>query len=138
MSYKLRGYVFISKTEHGLKEHPRANKQGAIREHHLVLEKTLGRPVLAIEAPHHIDGDKANNAVGNLMLFQTHSMHHAYHKRLKAFGLCGHYDWRKCNLCHEWDDPKNLSTNIANHAYHRACMAAKSKRRRAEAKVRRG
>jgi hypothetical protein len=100
--------------------HHRANSLGYISEHIVVMENAIGRFIKFPEVVHHIDENKSNNYVGNLMLFATREMHINYHKRLKAFQACGHYDWRQCALCHKWDDPKNLWIGKRN-AIHREC-----------------
>lgn len=41
-----------------------------VREHRLVVARALGRPLLPTEQVHHIDGDRANNAIENLQLRQ--------------------------------------------------------------------
>ena len=84
------------------------------------MEKVLGRPVLANEAIHHIDGDRLNNSPFNLMLFATNQMHLHYHFRLNAFNACGHYDYSPCCFCHQYDNPNNLYKNGSHH-YHREC-----------------
>lgn len=43
---------------------------GYVLENRLVMAKGLGRPLLATETVHHIDGDHANAALGNLQLRQ--------------------------------------------------------------------
>lgn len=85
-----------------------------------MMEKALGRAILPTEHIHHIDSDRQNNTIGNLMLFKTNSMHVAYEARLRAFAASGHYDWRQCCICHEYDDPINLYINNTN-ARHLKC-----------------
>ena len=48
-------------------------------EHRVIMEKHLCRPLSVDEIIHHIDGDKSNNTVGNLML-----MSQSEHVRLHA------------------------------------------------------
>lgn len=48
-------------------------------EHRLIFEKHLGRKLTKEEIVHHIDGDKSNNDINNLMLFPTKSVHTKYH-----------------------------------------------------------
>lgn len=55
--------------------HSRANAGGYVREHLLVMEEKIGRPVLKTESVHHIDGNKTNNHPDNLGLFASHSEH---------------------------------------------------------------
>jgi hypothetical protein len=115
------GYVHVV-----LPEHPRVHKNGYVFEHILVLEKVLGRPILPTEACHHIDGNRANNAPGNLMLFKTHGMHTAFHARLRAFDVSGHWDWRKCVYCGMHGDPANM-TILIRDAYHKKCRTEHSR-----------
>lgn len=58
------GYVFV-KVE---ADHPRASK-GWIREHVLVMEKTLGRHLLPGEEVHHLNGVREDNRPENLELW---------------------------------------------------------------------
>lgn len=58
--------------------HPQANAHGYVRLHRLVMEAKLGRPLLATEVVHHIDGNKQNNHPDNLMLFDKNSQHLRY------------------------------------------------------------
>jgi len=44
--------------------------QGYVKEHRLVVARALGRPLLAEETVHHINGDRSDNVPGNLQLRQ--------------------------------------------------------------------
>lgn len=65
------------------------------REHRIVMENHIGRKLTKLEVVHHIDGDRSNNAIENLMLFATqaeHLKHHAKLRKLKnATTLSGVY-----------------------------------------------
>ena len=50
-------------------EHPFATKSGYIREHRLVMEKKIGRFLQPNEVVHHINGNRQDNRVENLQLF---------------------------------------------------------------------
>lgn len=71
------GYVKIY-----LPGHPRVHKN-KVFEHIFVMEKHLGRYLKKGEVVHHIDRNKVNNNISNLMLFPTHSAHMKYERRNK-------------------------------------------------------
>jgi transposase-like protein len=63
------GYTLVTPTpEESLLCPPMAN--GYVLENRLVMARALGRPLLKTETVHHIDGDHANAALGNLQLRQ--------------------------------------------------------------------
>jgi hypothetical protein len=87
-----QGYVLVY-----CPEHPNANKGrkgGYIFEHRLVMSNQLKRPLMRNEHVHHVNGDKSDNRIVNLMLF-TNSDHLKFHganlteseKKRKAIGL---------------------------------------------------
>ncbi len=61
------------------KAHPMANGAGYCYEHRLVMADSLSRNLSSEEVVHHIDSDKHNNAIENLMLFSNESDHEKYH-----------------------------------------------------------
>ena len=63
-------------------DHPHKNKRNCIYEHQLVMEKHIGRYLEKGEVVHHIDFDKTNNDISNLMLM-TNSEHVKYHSKLR-------------------------------------------------------
>lgn len=73
-----KGYALIF-----MPEHPRADIKGYVYEHLLVMEEFLGRPLTMAETVHHLDGNKSNNALGNLVLFATKGMHTKFHQWLR-------------------------------------------------------
>jgi len=64
------GYRLVLKPEH-----PRADHYGYVREHIVVMEASLGRPLTKREVVHHINGNKQDNSPQNLKLFSSNSEH---------------------------------------------------------------
>jgi len=64
-----QGYVLIY-----CPDHPFA-RQRCVREHRVVMEKHIGRYLSPSEVVHHIDKNKTNNDIKNLMLFSSESEH---------------------------------------------------------------
>jgi hypothetical protein len=55
-------------------EHPNGTNRGYVREHRLIMESNIGRYLNKSEDVHHINGDKKDNKIENLMLM-SHSEH---------------------------------------------------------------
>lgn len=70
---KTSGYVYCID-----KESPYANSQGKVYQHQHVMCKHIKRPLRENECVHHIDRDKSNNDLSNLMLL-TNSEHAKLH-----------------------------------------------------------
>ena len=68
------GYIYIKAPDH-----PKADINGYYKEHRLVMEKKLGRFLRKNEIIHHINYNKQDNRIENLMLFKSHSAHAKYH-----------------------------------------------------------
>jgi hypothetical protein len=67
------GYVYLLRPEH-----PRANHHGYVKRADLVLEETLGRPLLPGEFAHHRNEDKGDDRPDNLEA-TTRSPHQRHH-----------------------------------------------------------
>ena len=65
-------------------DNPRATNEGYVYTHVIIAEKKLGRYLTPEECVHHIDGDKYNNDLDNLMVFKTKADHSAFHKGVDA------------------------------------------------------
>lgn len=71
MSY---GYRYVTAPSH-----PNADRDGYVAEHRYVMEQHLGRMLERNEHVHHINGDKLDNRLENLVVL-TKAAHHALHK----------------------------------------------------------
>ena len=69
-----RGYVYI-----WVKEHPNKTTDGVMAEHRLVMEKSLGRYLTKEERVHHLNGNKSDNKLENLILFPNENEHERWH-----------------------------------------------------------
>lgn len=98
-------------------------------EHIVIAERALGHALPPGAEVHHIDEDKTNNAPTNLVVCPSAAYHKLLHQRQRAFDACGHYDWRRCNICKRYDSPQGLWISRKNAA-HRACMAAEKRNRK--------
>lgn len=63
-------------------DHPSADNHRYVLEHRYVMELMIGRLLRPEERVHHIDENKLNNSVNNLMLFATQSEHQKHHAML--------------------------------------------------------
>jgi len=66
--------------------HPRQSEFGYVLEHILVMEKSICRYLTKEEVVHHIDGNKSNNSLDNLMLFKNDSDHRKFHHKMGRLG----------------------------------------------------
>lgn len=60
-------------------DHPCADKKGYVKHSHLVMEKKIGRFLKPPECIHHINSDKLDDRIENLMLFKNNSEHMKFH-----------------------------------------------------------
>ena len=70
------GYILI-----WIPDHPYSDYHGYVREHRLVVEKSIGRKLFPKEVIHHKDANKQNNRIENLELYNNGGEHIKYHVR---------------------------------------------------------
>lgn len=88
--------------------------------HRLIASKKIGRPLKSTEFVHHIDGDKTNNDINNLMVFHSNGAHVSYHYGGELIPLDdGTYDCKsirkECIICGKILDYKNKSGYCKEH-----------------------
>lgn len=64
------GYILVYNPDH-----PACNSGGYVREHRLVCEQMLGRPLMPYEVVHHKNDDPADNRPENLQVYDSNADH---------------------------------------------------------------
>jgi hypothetical protein len=104
--------------------HPRADKNGYVREHILIVELARQQELRSTAPVHHVNEDKTDNRNENLVACDSTGYHQLLHKRQRALDACGNANWRKCRHCKRYDAPENLvisRNQLSSAARHRAC-----------------
>lgn len=100
--------------------HPRADAGGYVREHHLVVEEAIGKPVPEGAVVHHIDGDVTNNEPSNLVLCEDNAYHLLLHRRQARLEATDDPDAIRCGFCGEFDGEMYVYPNDRK-GYHPEC-----------------
>jgi hypothetical protein len=77
-------------------------------QHRLIAERVLGKQLPDGVQVHHVNHDPSDNKKSNLVVCENAAYHKLIHVREAAFYGCGRPDWRRCNYCHQYDNPENL------------------------------
>jgi hypothetical protein len=106
-----------------------------VKEHILLAEKVLNKPLPIKAEIHHFNLNSFDNSHGNIVVCQNREYHMLLHIRTRALQACGNVHWRKCTICHYYDDPKNMALRDRGRVYkHRDCEAELARERRAAKK----
>lgn len=75
------GYILVKVVGHPHSE------GGYVFQHRLEVEKKIKRYLNQEEKIHHIDENRQNNNIDNLMLFKNQKEHQSFHLKIKQFGI---------------------------------------------------
>jgi hypothetical protein len=93
-----------------------------IREHQLIAERALGKPLPKGAQVHHWDENKSNNSPENLVVCPSDAYHKLLHQRQRALNACGNANYRKCQFCKKWSDPETMKLDVVHGTfYHFEC-----------------
>jgi hypothetical protein len=92
-----------------------------IREHVLIAERALGKPLPVGAQVHHVDGDCTNNANSNLVICQDQAYHSLLHVRARVVRAGGNPDNELvCSACSAAKPLSEFYTQSANKSHGRA------------------
>lgn len=77
-------YVMVYKPEHH-SSRKKPPDRGYVWEHRYIMELHLGRALEKTEVIHHLDGNKSNNDISNLLLCTTAREHNIVHTEMEMF-----------------------------------------------------
>lgn len=115
------GYVRIN-----MRGHPKADSSNRVREHVVIAENILGKPLPKGAQIHH-HGKRDDNT--QIVICENQEYHALLHTRTRALRACGYANWRKCIRCGKYDDPANLCI-YGKQAVHRECRIRYQRERR--------
>ena len=102
--------------------HPLADSKGYVREHRLVAQEALGKPLPRTAVLHHVNGVRDDNRRSNLVVCESGGYHRLLHKRARALAESGHVDWVRCQHCDVWAAPSEMYVHPRGlYAYHTPC-----------------
>ncbi len=111
-----------------------AADNGTVYEHVLIVEQALGKPIPKGAQVHHVDGNKANNQRGNLVLCQDIAYHKLLHARMRVRDAGGNPNTQKiCSFCRVLHDLSafNKMKSCKGHGLQSACRTSMANYRKA-------
>jgi hypothetical protein len=103
------------------------HKGMVVREHRILAEKVLGRPLPEGVEIHHLEGGHT----GPIVICQDSNYHKLLEVRTRAFLATGDPHKRQCRHCHEWDSVENLYKHPNQHMFeHYVCKQEYEKKYR--------
>jgi len=95
------GYIVTYKPDH-----PKCNKTGYIKQHRIIYEEFYKCCLLPNSVVHHIDKNRQNNNIENLMVFVNHSTHEKFEKKVDMSNryclICNNKTWKTKNGNELW------------------------------------
>jgi hypothetical protein len=92
-------------------------------EHIAIAERSMGKRLPAGAQVHHVDGNRANNAPGNLVVCPDQAYHRLLHRRTDALNACGNADYLICRFCGVYDARGSLKSAGSRTYAHPECRS---------------
>ncbi len=116
-------------------EHPRGQVNGYVDEHIILAEQALGKYLPPKAEVHHVDRNRQNNSLGNLVICENKKYHRLLHAREDRLNDTGSLDMKRCCCCHAVKSLDQFNSNVVSwdnlSAVCKSCRAIKRKEYRA-------